>query len=197
MQSFEQQVFPDKATPPSWVLIRPHKFITTPHKINSRPRCANLLASPSRHTTSSTFITPPRPTRIHHHWPVHIPQSACVHVHACVCVCVFKTHRVHFISSMVREMISKHSSSCGWLMTRGGAKRMMSPCVGLASRPLSLSLRHTSHALCSARKTAQKLKQLHTDTGNHTGTTLEFHLHLGIFNWYTQSSRLFILGINV
>jgi len=41
-------------------------------------------------------------------------------------------------------MIFVHSSSCSSLITRGGANLMMSPCVGLASSPLSLNRRHTS-----------------------------------------------------
>lgn len=44
--------------------------------------------------------------------------------------------------------------SCIWdsLITRGGAKRMISPCVGLASKPFSLSLMQTSQASCSVGK---------------------------------------------
>ena len=38
---------------------------------------------------------------------------------------------------MVFSIMSQHSCSCSSVITNGGAKRMMSPCVGLASRPFS------------------------------------------------------------
>lgn len=47
---------------------------------------------------------------------------------------------------MVLWMISMDSRISSSLMTRGGARRMMSPCVGLASSPLSRSRRHTFQA---------------------------------------------------
>jgi len=46
----------------------------------------------------------------------------------------------------VSRMISIDSISCSSLMTNGGANRMMSPCVGLASKPRLRSRKHTSHA---------------------------------------------------
>lgn len=50
------------------------------------------------------------------------------------------------MDKIVFLMMSMLSSICASLITRGGAKRMMSPCVGLASKPLSLSFRQTSQA---------------------------------------------------
>ena len=44
-------------------------------------------------------------------------------------------------------MILLHSSICSSVMTSGGARRMMSPWVGLAIKPLSFSLIHTSQAV--------------------------------------------------
>ena len=38
---------------------------------------------------------------------------------------------------MVFLMMSAHSSSCSSVSVRGGARRMMLPCVGLASSPFS------------------------------------------------------------
>ena len=40
-----------------------------------------------------------------------------------------------------------HSISCSSVITKGGAKRMISPCVGFASRPLSRSNKHSSQAV--------------------------------------------------
>ena len=50
---------------------------------------------------------------------------------------------------MVLLMMSVASNNCSSEMMRGGAKRMMWSCVGFASNPLSLSFRHTLHALMS------------------------------------------------
>lgn len=47
---------------------------------------------------------------------------------------------------IVLEIISTHSSICGFVMVKGGARRMMSPCVGFAKSPLSRRRKHTSHA---------------------------------------------------
>lgn len=49
--------------------------------------------------------------------------------------------------SNASRMIELASSTCSSEMLRGGASLMMSPCVGFARRPLSLSARHTSHAV--------------------------------------------------
>lgn len=54
-------------------------------------------------------------------------------------------------------------------MTRGGANLMMSPCVGLASSPLSLNFRHTSQASYSIIKT----RHLHF-TNINTCTSIQF-----------------------
>lgn len=50
---------------------------------------------------------------------------------------------------MVLWMMSMHLRSSCSLIMRGGARRMMSPWVGLASSPLSRRRKHTSQALQS------------------------------------------------
>jgi len=52
---------------------------------------------------------------------------------------------------MVFFRIDTHSSSCGSVNVRGGAKRIMLPCVGLASKPFSLRAMHTSQAVAPGR----------------------------------------------
>ena len=44
-------------------------------------------------------------------------------------------------------MIFTQSNSCDSVITNGGAKRMILPWVGLAKRPLSLSLSQIFHAV--------------------------------------------------
>ncbi len=39
---------------------------------------------------------------------------------------------------------------CCLLITNGGAKRMISPCVGFASKPFSANCKHTSQAVLPA-----------------------------------------------
>ena len=51
-----------------------------------------------------------------------------------------------YIKRMVREIMSTHSSNWVSLMTSGGAKRMISPRVGFASKPSSRNLRQTFQA---------------------------------------------------
>ena len=53
---------------------------------------------------------------------------------------------------MVDLMMDAHSISSSSVITRGGANLMMSPWVGLASKPWSRSLRHTSQALKAVRE---------------------------------------------
>ena len=70
----------------------------------------------------------------------------------------------------VDVMMSRHSYSWSSVMTRGGAKRILSPWVGLASSPLSRSFRQTSHASTSRkgqkrgqnREWADKMQIIHT-----------------------------------
>ena len=47
---------------------------------------------------------------------------------------------------MVVLIIKMHSKICSSVITSGGAKRIISPWVGLANNPLSLNLRQTSQA---------------------------------------------------
>ncbi len=47
---------------------------------------------------------------------------------------------------MVFLMMSAHSSSCSSVSVRGGARRMMLPCVGLASSPFSFRRMQMSQA---------------------------------------------------
>lgn len=49
--------------------------------------------------------------------------------------------------------MSRHSLICASVITRGGANLMMSPCVGLANKPLPRSFMHTSYASYSERNT--------------------------------------------
>lgn len=51
-----------------------------------------------------------------------------------------------FSDRMVFLMIVKLSFSWSSLMISGGANRMISPCVGFANKPFSLSFRHMSNA---------------------------------------------------
>jgi len=44
-------------------------------------------------------------------------------------------------------MIAMQASSSASVMTSGGAKRMILPCVGFANNPLSLRATHKSHAV--------------------------------------------------
>lgn len=58
-------------------------------------------------------------------------------------------HLFLYMDRIVFLMMSMLSCICDSLITRGGAKRIISPCVGLASKPFSLSLMQTSQASCS------------------------------------------------
>lgn len=53
-------------------------------------------------------------------------------------------------------IISMHSLISSSLITSGGANRIISPCVGLASSPLSRSLRHTFQASQSSERLKRK-----------------------------------------
>src|SRR5690606_3362801 len=54
---------------------------------------------------------------------------------------------MHYLNVLrLASMIPMHSSNCGLLITNGGAKRILSPWVGLASKPRSLSAKQRSHA---------------------------------------------------
>src|SRR5690606_32390284 len=50
-------------------------------------------------------------------------------------------------SFSVFTMISTHSNNCVSFITNGGAKRMMLPCVGFASNPLSRSFKQMFQAV--------------------------------------------------
>ena len=47
----------------------------------------------------------------------------------------------HYLTNLAKLFLtmSTHSSSCPSVMTKGGVNRMVSPCVGLASRPFLAS----------------------------------------------------------
>ena len=47
----------------------------------------------------------------------------------------------------VFSIISQHSCNCSSVITSGGAKRIMLPCVGLANKPLSFKDMHKSQAV--------------------------------------------------
>ena len=51
-----------------------------------------------------------------------------------------------YIEVIVFEIMLKHSLICSSVITRGGANLMMSPWVGLASKPLLLNCMQTSKA---------------------------------------------------
>ena len=44
-------------------------------------------------------------------------------------------------------MMSTHSNNSSFVITKGGANRIIFPCVGLAKSPLSLSAIHISQAV--------------------------------------------------
>ena len=58
----------------------------------------------------------------------------------------------HSYDLTVLEIMLIHSLSCSSLITRGGAKRILSPCVGFASSPLSRRRKHISQASNSKSK---------------------------------------------
>ena len=47
-------------------------------------------------------------------------------------------------------IIEMHSSNCSFEIIKGGAKRIMFPCVGFASSPLSLNFRQISQVILSS-----------------------------------------------
>ena len=47
---------------------------------------------------------------------------------------------------MVFLIIEAQSKICSLVITKGGAKRIISPCVGFANKPFSANFKHTSHA---------------------------------------------------
>jgi hypothetical protein len=49
--------------------------------------------------------------------------------------------------SIVFSIIAQHANNCASVMTKGGAKRMILPCVGLASKPFSASCIQISQAV--------------------------------------------------
>ena len=51
-----------------------------------------------------------------------------------------------YMEEIVFEIMLKHSLICSSVITRGGANLMMSPWVGLASKPLLLNCMQTSKA---------------------------------------------------
>lgn len=62
------------------------------------------------------------------------------------------TQQLFHMEWMVFFMMVVASISCSLVMMRGGAILIISPRMGLASTPLSLSFRHMFHALISADK---------------------------------------------
>jgi len=90
-------------------------------------------------------------------------------------------------------MMSTASCICVSVMTSGGARRILSSCVGFAISPLSRMRKHTSHAsysvqnkarshavgppdLCKFRPhnhEADNIAKLNTGTGKYTATSTE------------------------
>ena len=86
LQSFEQQAFPDKAAPPSWVFISPTN--SSPHRTRSIHDHAAQIYSLTHHATqhhppSSRHPDPPAFTTTG--LPIFHSQCVCVCMHVCVC----------------------------------------------------------------------------------------------------------------
>src|SRR5690606_24397109 len=58
-------------------------------------------------------------------------------------------HNLNYFSNdcKVVVIIFTHSNNCSSVITKGGAKRIILPCVGLASNPLSLNFKQIFQAV--------------------------------------------------
>ena len=87
-------------------------------------------------------------------------------------------------------MIPTHSQICSSVITRGGAKRILSPCVGLARSPLSRIRRQTSYASNAATQT-QSLNNNRLSSWKKVGKKLELKKKIQLRNNVPSSKQFY------